>query len=259
MKAIITFLMIFLSFSSVLAQRNDRNPHYFKTDKNIVKVNATSPIIGNYAFQYERVLNKRLSAAVSYRFMPESNIPFKSRLIDLSDDKDAATDAIENTKLSNYAFTPELRVYLGKKGYGKGFYIAPFFRHAKYSASQFRIKYDIESPDPNYAYSGTLDLSGDLTANTFGLLIGAQWFLGKRVILDWWILGPHAGSGKGNLTGISDRLLTDLEQREIYDKLEDIEIPFADKTVEVNSRGANMKLDGLWGGLRAGLSIGVKF
>ncbi len=256
--SIFTLIISFISIIS-LAQTREKDSFYQLADKNIIKINATSPIINNYSFQYERVISKRVSFAFSYRFMPQSNIPFKGTIIDLSDDTNAATDAIENMKLSNYALTPEIRFYVGKKGYGKGFYLAPFFRHAKYEASQFRIEYQIDSPDPSYNYNGTLNLSGDLKSNTFGLLIGAQWFLSRSVVLDWWILGPHAGFGKGNLNGLSDRPLTEIEQREILDKLEDIEIPFADKTVEVNSRGANMKLDGLWGGLRAGISIGVKF
>lgn len=95
--------------------------------KNIFKVNLTALVLNNYMGQYERVLGKRVSVAISYRTMPESSVPFKSFILNQIDDPEGdAEEILNNLKLSNYAITPEIRFYMGKKGYGRGFYIAPF-------------------------------------------------------------------------------------------------------------------------------------
>jgi hypothetical protein len=50
-----------------------------------------------------------------------------------------------------------------------------------------------------------------------------------------------------------------MEQNEIREVLEDVDIPLIEKSVEVNSAGAKVNFDGFWGGLRAGISLGIKF
>lgn len=223
--------------------------------KNLVKINLTGLPIRNYSIQYERVLSKVISIGLSYRNMPEGNLPFKNQILKQIDASDIESrNIINNFTLSNYAITPEVRFYLGRKGYGQGFYIAPFFRNAGYKGNNF----DVEYKDENNTLQ-TLSLSGDIKANTFGLLLGAQWSLSKHIVLDWWILGPHIGNGKGDLTGVSSRPLSASEQADIKATLEDFEIPMVDKKVTVNSQGATMNLDGSFGGLRAGLLIGIKF
>jgi hypothetical protein len=155
--------------------------------------------------------------------------------------------------MNNFAITPEVRFYLSKKGYGHGFYLAPFYRFAKYKTSTLSFDYEGAST------SGTINLSGDLTTHTGGLLIGSQWTLGKHVCLDWWIFGPHYGSGSGEFTGTSSQPLTTDEQNDLRQKLEDLDIPLTDKTINVNANGASMKLDGPWAWIRTGLSLGVRF
>lgn len=229
--------------------------HAYTPKMNLVKINITGLPIRNYSIQYERVLSKVISIGLSYRNMPEGNLPFKNQILKQIDASDIESrNIINNVTLSNYAITPEVRFYLGKKGYGQGFYIAPFFRNAGYKGNNF----DVEYKDENNTLQ-TLSLSGDIKANTFGLLLGAQWSLSKHIVLDWWILGPHIGNGKGDLIGVSSRPLSSSEQADIKATLEDFEIPMVDKKVTVNSQGATMNLDGSFGGLRAGLLIGIKF
>jgi hypothetical protein len=222
---------------------------------NLFKVNLTALPLNNFSFQYERVFTKRFSAAISYRLMPEGTIPFKESIKRQIDSDDPDTERIiDNFTLSNFAVTPEIRFYLGKKGYGRGFYIAPFFRYAGYEGNNFEFFYDDEN---NVQQS--ISLRGSIKSNTAGIMFGAQWSLGRHFLLDWWILGPHAGFGKGDLTGISSRTLTADEQDQLRENLEDFEIPLVKKTVSVNANGATMNLDGFWSGIRAGISFGFKF
>ena len=36
-------------------------------------------------------------------------------------------DNIKNMQINSLAFTPELRIYTGRHGYGRGFYLAPYY------------------------------------------------------------------------------------------------------------------------------------
>ena len=247
--------MPFSAYTQLNPQQDPDNQENYNPRMNLVKLNLTGLPLRNYAVQYERVLTKRISAAISYRNMPQGNLPLKSTILDIvGEDDTEAVDIVNNLKISNYAITPEIRFYVGKKGYGRGFYLAPFVRIAGYEASNFKFNYEDEN-----GTTQSISLSGDVNSTTFGLLLGAQWSLSKHVLLDWWILGPHGGNGKGDLIGISTRELSQYEQQEIRDALEELDIPMIEKTVTVNSSGATMNTDGFWGGLRAGISIGIKF
>ena len=222
---------------------------------NFIKLNLTGLPLKNYSIQYERVIKRKTSFAISFRTMPNTGIPFKKQILDALDPTDTDTkNTIEQLKISNFAITPEFRFYLSKKGYGRGFYIAPFYRYASFTTDNISIKYDNGTGGSN-----TINLSGKLTSNTGGLMFGSQWALGKHVCLDWWILGAHYGSGKGDFTGKSSVPLTPTEQDDIRTQLNDLDIPLTDKTVTVNASGASMQLSGPWAGLRAGISLGVRF
>jgi hypothetical protein len=224
--------------------------------RNILKANLTSLLFRNYSFQYERVLSRRVSLGVSYRFMPSGPVPFKNAIINNVADGDPETiEQINSLTLSNSAITPELRFYFGKHGYGRGFYLAPFYRYAKHEAGNVTVEYQSSSTG-----TSSIDMSGKLTSNTGGLLIGAQWNLGRNLVLDWWIIGPHFGSGKGDLAGVSSRPLTASEQADLKNELESIDFPFGiESTVTVDANGAKMQLSGPMAGVRAGLQIGFRF
>jgi hypothetical protein len=222
--------------------------------QNFLKINLTAIALKNYSIQYERVLNKSISVAVSFRTMPTSSIPFKNLILKSVNDDADTKEIIENFRISNFAFTPEVRFYLSKKGYGRGFYIAPFYRYANFKATNLTFDYtNILNQE------SSIDLAGKLTSNTGGFLFGAQWSLGKHLCLDWWIFGPHYGAGKGTFTGVASKPLTQEEQNDLRQKLEDLDIPLTNKTVNVNANGATLTLDGPWGGVRGGLSLGFKF
>jgi hypothetical protein len=90
-------------------------------------------------------------------------------------------------------------------------------------------------------------------------MFGSQWLIGRRLVLDWWIFGPQYGSGKGDFEGTSSKPLTQQEQDDLHQTLDDIDIPLTDKTVNVTANGASIKLSGPWAGIRSGISLGVRF
>ncbi|MCH5715867.1 DUF3575 domain-containing protein [Niabella hibiscisoli] len=221
---------------------------------NLVKFNLTAPILKNYALQYERVLNKRISVALSGRIMPASTIPLKRLIRDevIRDDNELVTDILNQVQFSNFAITPELRIYLGRKGYGQGFYIAPYYRFAKYKMHEATLSYEADQ-----TYS--VRVSGDLTGHTGGLLLGSQWNLGKSLSLDLWIAGPGIGGANGHIIGVANQTLPAEAQDELRTYLQDINVPFATEKVSVNANGARMDLTGSWAGIRTGILLAFRF
>jgi len=232
------------------SQKTDNAKEKNMHQMNLIKINLTAIVLKNYSIQYERVLSKPVSLALSYRIMPTSKLPFANAISDaIGDDDPDAKKTIENLRMGNFAITPEARFYLGK-GYGKGFYIALFYRYASLTINHMPVDYD---------NNNSLDLSGKLSSNTGGIMFGAQWNLGKHMCLDWWITGPHYGSGVGDFNGVSSQPLTPTQQNELRQNLEDLDIPLTTKTIQINANGASLKLDGPWGGVRAGILLGIKF
>jgi hypothetical protein len=224
---------------------------------NIVKVNLMALALKNYSFQYERVLTKKISIALGVRTMPSSTLPFKDVFVDqfgISDPDNDLESTIRDVKIGNFAITPEVRFYLNKKGYGRGFYIAPYYRYAKFNSDELPITYTGDGGTDK-----TIKLKGDIATHSGGLMIGAQWHLGKVVTLDWWIIGAHYGTSNGTLNGVPSSSLSANEQTDIKNTIESLELPLTKITAEVSANNIKAIIDGPWGGVRAGLTIGIKF
>jgi Protein of unknown function (DUF3575) len=253
-KILLTASTLLVSLMAFSQYEKPEKKESAKHAMNIFKVNLTAIVLKNYSFQYERILSRKFSLALGYRTMPNSSLPLQSTIESIVGDDATAQEQIRDFRMSNTAITPELRFYASKKGYGKGFYLAPFYRNATYKGTGLKFTYEnalmVES---------TMSMSGKLTGNTFGLMLGAQWALGKHISLDWWMLGPHYGNGKGDFSGLASQPMTIAEQNDLRQQLEDFDIPLTTKIVTVNANGANVKLDGPFAGVRAGISIGIKF
>lgn len=222
--------------------------------KNIIKVNLMALPLKNFSFQYERVLSKHISLALGVRTMPSSGLPFQSTFVSIADVTDQQTiDNLAAFKTSNFALTPELRFYLSKKGYGRGFYIAPYYRYAKFSSEELPVEYTSGST------TATIRLKGDIATHNAGLMFGAQWKLGKAVSLDWWILGAHYGQSSGTLTGTASQALTQQEQTDLRSEIESLDIPLTKIRAEVTANSAKAIFDGPWAGVRSGLTLGIRF
>ncbi len=226
-----------------------------KHKMNIVKVNLMALALKNYSFQYERVLTKKISIAVGVRTMPTGSLPFQDLFVDQFGDEDPDVEStIRDVKIGNFAITPEVRFYLNKKGYGRGFYLAPYYRFAKFTSEELPITYDGDGGTEK-----TIRLKGDMTTHSGGLMIGAQWHLGKVVTLDWWIAGAHYGTSNGTLNGTPSSALSANEQTDIKNTIESLDLPLTKITATVTANNIKAAIDGPWGGVRAGLSIGIRF
>ncbi|MFN8251834.1 MAG: hypothetical protein U0V75_08115 [Ferruginibacter sp.] len=247
-------LAAMLITTAALAQDKNEEKAAAKHPMNIVKLNLTGLILKNYGFQYERVLNRKFSVALGFRTMPNGLLPLQSTLTDAIGNNPDAQEQVKNFNLGNTAITPEFRFYLSRKGYGRGFYLAPFYRNVTFKGSGLKFTYQ-----NSLLTNNTMSMSGKLTGNTVGLLIGSQFSLGKYIALDLWIIGPHYGSATGDFSGTSAQPLSQTEQDNLRKEIEDFDIPLTNKTITVNSAGANVKLSGPFAGIRSGITIGVRF
>lgn len=247
MKNLILTLFLGLCFSSSLFAQDG--------GKNIIKLNLLSLPLKNINVEYERGITEKISVALGFRYMGNGSIPFSNKVADLlNEDEDNWDDRIRSATLGNYAITPTVRFYLGK-GNLKGFYVAPFARFAKYTAT---LNYAFEVDNGTTTTSQDMPLSGSLKTITGGLLFGSQFNLAKNITLDWWIFGPQYGGSDGSISG--KKQLSANEQNALRDQLGELkDLPLVKSTYVVDANGATVNFKGPWAGIRAGLSLGVKF
>ena len=247
MKKLILLLFV-LNFSfSVYAQDDNDEANIAK--KNIIKLNLPALAFKNISVQYERAVAKKVSVAATMRYMPDGSIPFKSSIIKLADDPETERQ-LNNLKVGNFAVMPELRYYVGRKGAFHGFYVGPFASIARYNTSLL-FEYD------DALLTKTIPLKGNVNTFTGGLMLGAQWKLGKNIFLDWWILGANYGTSKGDIAG--KKTLTPTEQQSLRNELANLDIPLTKFTYVVDGNGATVNFKGPWAGVRSGICIGFNF
>ena len=252
MKPIILFLIAIILTAPLQAQDESATNKKIEepvNQKNLVKLNLFALALKNITVQYERVISKKSTVALNLRLMPKSGLPFKSSFRDAIDDPNTKKQ-IDDFKTGNFAFMPEIRFYLGRKGAYHGFYIAPFFSYAHYTAELPYI-YNDNGTDK------TILLSGSVNTITGGLMFGTQWKIGKAIYLDWWIFGPHYGSSNGSISGTQS--LSPSEQTSLKADLDNFDVPLVKTTNTVDANGATLNFKGPWAGIRSGLCIGIGF
>ncbi|TXK21364.1 DUF3575 domain-containing protein [Pontibacter qinzhouensis] len=134
---------------------------------NVFKVNVFSPIVRTGSVFYERSISEDKSAQLGLFYTGFS---------------------IEGTSFKGFGVTPEFRKYLSKsKEAPEGFYLAPFLRYQSFKLTADKVEME-----------GT---EGKATYNTFGggLLIGNQWVLGDRFVIDAFF-GPSYNKGNIKVT-----------------------------------------------------------
>jgi len=178
--------------------------------ENILKINVGSLVLGNISLQDEYSINQNSSIALGISFLPKRGLP------SVITNKDS-TNNLVNFNMGGFSITPEYRFYTAGHG-PTGFYIAPYFRYARYSTD-------------NYPYTWTDDagakrnfnLSGDWTVAGIGVMIGSQWKLGDQFTFDWWIIGGAFGKNGGTYTGTG--VFSSSDQDQIRQKINDVSVP----------------------------------
>jgi len=230
--------------------------------KNIVKINLSSAVIKNYSFQYERAISKKVSFALGFRTMGKSSVPFEAAIEDFVDDP---AFKVSDFRMSNYAITPEVRWYLSKRGWMRGFYVAAYARYSSFNLDA-PVTYNstfippVPAPQTPITVQKTAVFSGTLNAFSGGLMTGMQYTFGKYFTLDIWLVGGHLGKGNGNLVFAVSPPLSSQEQAELKKTLDKAEVPLVKLENTVDANGGTIKASGTWAGVRAvGINFGIRF
>lgn len=217
---------------------------------NEVKINLLSLAMFNFSFQYERALTPHLGAALGVRFGPERNLPFSGILENSVGGDTVGKRLVTDARLSNYAFTPEIRYYFGSRNIS-GFYLGLFGRFGKFSLNMPYSFTDENAPGgkQNVVLNGSYGYGGA------GLQIGTKFNLSRRLTLDWALFGPMFTSGTLSLDAnvdlsnlrAEDRAAAEESLRETFDNVQ-----FTSNNISV-SRALTLP------GIRTAFSLGYRF
>jgi hypothetical protein len=188
--------------------------------------------------------------ALQLHTIPFGKLPLESTFKSSVDNSDVEFNKF---KFGSFGVVPEFRYYLSRKGALHGFYIGPFFSYTNY-------KMELPISYTSGATNKTGIFTGKLNAATGGLQFGAQFSLGKNVVLDWWILGPNYGSATGTLNFVGT--LTNAERDDLQTELNDLKNDAPLNTIKsavATNNGATIVAKGPWGGLRGlGINLGIR-
>lgn len=213
-----------------------------------VKYNPTALAFGGIAFQGEYHFKRKKSFTLGI------NVPAQmTRSIEVDGkDRDVTTKTL--------SFYGGYRMYLGKKSM-RGFYFEPFLHYTQNEMSSI-IDGDLSGAPVDFASTGKY------TAFGVGAQLGVQFMIAKRVIIDFFFLGPEANSTKYSLVmrdittvGPWDAQDVADAQREINQTIEDVP-GLKNKvkvTLDANQKTATSDYKGFLPGFRGGLSIGIRF
>ncbi len=170
------------------------------------------------------------------------------------DDKD------RQVEMKTFSIMGGYRMYLGRKTM-TGMYFEPYLKYVKSDGSTI-LDTDLDGKPTNFATTSAY------TGMGVGAQLGVQFMIAKRVVIDFFFLGPEANSSKHKVV-MRDITSTDPwdaqeaadAQAEINDSIGDIPV-IGDKlnvVVDPNAKTVTSDYSGFLPGLRFGLSVGVRF
>ncbi len=164
--------------------------------------------------------------------------------------------SVSGVNVSSFAITPEFRFYPGKVL--KGFYLAPYFRFRTMGFGSDMTYID------TFGHTRPASLDGKITTFAGGLMIGSHFKIGKQFSLDWFILGAHFGSSRGNISmNVPGSNLTAADQIKLRNDLQntfDDSKVFKNNSVTTTSNSAAVATTFGMLGLRGfGLNFGYRF
>ena len=174
----------------------------------------------------------------------------------MEDDESDAGKYLDDIRINTIAFTPELRIYTGRHGYGRGFYLAPYYNFFSANLKELKIEEEIDGKMENAILAGNIKThSGVLCWAISGCSEPRKYHhrLG--------FFGVHAGKSSGNLEGVTSRTLSNEDQQKVKDTLDENlkDIPLFKFTSEVGANTVKVTEKGPWAFLRGNLSIGFRF
>ena len=254
LKIIGPMLMLAAAYQPCLAQGGRRagNDDF---RQNNVKLNIFALPLRTLSVQYERGFTEKISAALSLRLQPDGHIPLRSVFVSaFGITGEAGNDFADNARTSSFAATIEGRYYFGRRPLN-GLYLAPFLRYNTYN-----IDWDYSFVDKNDKVV-PVDISGKGKGFTGGLLIGAQWHIKERFLIDWWIVGPSYGRLNLSLTGSGGGIgdLDDEDRARLEYEVKSVTLGGSSFNADVQKNSITVTGSIPFPGVRTGLCVGYTF
>lgn len=171
-------------------------------------------------------------------------------------DYDQSTSSFD---MDAFSIQAGYRWYMGRKT-ASGFYFQPYFKYLKHEAKGF-INGNLEGKTARF------DSESNYKGYGVGAQFGVQFLIVKRVLLDFFLLGPEANmiDYSSRLTDVANVLPWTLVQaneaeRDIKDALSSIPVIGSkiEVTVSQNDKSVYTKYNGFTPGFRFGASIGMR-
>jgi hypothetical protein len=241
MKKIYLLLFTCLLCLFGLGQSNTYKPNVS------LKWAPTGIVFGNISLHGEYNFGKNSLTA-------KIGIPFNKHQTFQFDDKDAGFTMRATSFLAGY------RTYLSKK-HMKGLYFEPYFKYVHHTSEGVG----------NAVLSGekvVMNFTNDYNSAGVGVQLGIQFLISKKIVIDFFFLGPEINSARNNFKGTetsSTLPWTSMQANEAEQDIRDFidQFPFIRNKVNVmvdqNNKTVIADFKGALPGYRIGVSFGVAF
>jgi hypothetical protein len=159
------------------------------------------------------------------------------------------------------SFLAGYRTYFSKTKHLRGLYYEPFFNYVNHTSEG--------SGTLTLAYRPALfNFTNNYSGAGVGIQLGAQFFIGKRFVIDLFFLGPEINAATNTFKAVevtNTLKWTDVDAREAANAIRDFlnDFPFIrNKTtvmVDKDMKRVRAAFKGAMPGVRTGFSIGVAF
>lgn len=218
--------------------------------KNVVKFLPVNLLFNSASFEYERKISPRNSFTFGIGLPTPKAFADKFNL-------STSENKISNDEFSSLAIRAAYRHYTGHRIQPSGFYISPYLKYQKLTASATNNK----TPDTGTPYVENYDVKAN-TMNV-GFQMGWQFLIAKTVSIDFYFFGIEAGMANVTATVKSPNPNTiDAVETNVKDNVDKLPSFFANKITvkrngnnQVDVKGSSMPYP--W--LRSGISIGIAF
>jgi len=203
----------------------------------------TGIVFGNIGVQGEYNFGKNSLTA-------KLGIPFSKHQTFQFDDKDA------DFSMKAISFAAGYRTYLSKK-HMKGLYFEPYFKYVHHMSEGVG----------NATLTGeqvVMNFTNDYNGIGIGAELGVQFLISKKIIIDFFFLGPEINSARNNFKAVevSSRIpWTSLQTTEAEQDIRDFidQFPFIRHKVDIMVDQANKTVIADFKGVLPGYRIGVSF
>ncbi|MCF8360991.1 MAG: DUF3575 domain-containing protein [Prolixibacteraceae bacterium] len=220
---------------------------------NIVKLDLSGVVIGNYALSYERQVadNNTINFKAGYWNMNAMFFDADNTYSNLIDYFDTGGGISLEDIRAGFHTAVDYRFYARTRNKFEGVYFAPYVRY-------WEQNFDLSDVVRGHEFN----VDTKLSSIGFGIQMGYQWVIKEQFIIDWYFVGMGIERYrlKGDYTVDQSGFNYSSIESDVYQAfMTDYE--FLNKRVDVDSNDERMRLTiPVWGpGIKTGLSIGYRF